>query len=170
MKRLFYALWPDAAIRRDCFKIAKSIVRPGEIRVRPDNLHATLVFLGSVDAATEASVIQGASAIPAPQVKLAFDTLSFWSKPRILCLTAQPHDAELETLVNELTALSRRLGIPVDERPFNPHVTLVRKVKSPRQLEFEPIIWRSSGFCLVQSCSEPEGTIYRTIKSWPSRG
>jgi 2'-5' RNA ligase len=166
MKRLFFALWPDEAVRRNCAGIAESIVRPGEVLVRPDNLHATLTFLGNVDAATEAAVIPAASPIPAPHSSLAFDALSFWSKPRILCLTAKQHEAELAALANKLTALARGFGIPVDERPFNPHVTLIRKAKASRQVKFEPVIWRSSGFCLVESYSDPEGSSYRIIKSW----
>lgn len=166
MKRLFFALWPNATVRRNCAGIAKSIVRSGEVPVPPDNLHVTLVFLGGVDAATEAALVQEASVIPVPCLCLAFDTLCFWSKPRILCLTAQQHEAELDAFVNELAVISGRLGIPVDERRFSPHVTLIRKAKSSRQLEFEPVIWRSSGFCLVESYSVPEGARYRIIKSW----
>ena len=169
MKRLFFALWPDEAVRRNCAGIAKAIARPGEVRVRPDNLHATLTFLGPVDAKTEAALIAAASDISVPSLTLCFDTLCYWSKPRIICLTAQRHEAALDALVFALTDLSRRFGLPVDERPFSPHVTLVRKVRSETSLAFEPVSLRASGFCLVESCSLPEGTVYKIIKSWENK-
>lgn len=166
MKRLFFALWPDETVRRCCARLAKSISRSGDKPVRPENLHMTLVFLGSIDAPTEALVIQAASAITAPGLSIAFDRLNYWRKPRIVCLTGRADDAGLDSLVSELTAIPRTFGIPVDERPFTPHVTLIRKATALNTIEFEPIIWQADTFCLVESCTLPEGVEYWVIKEW----
>ncbi|MGR8941247.1 MAG: RNA 2',3'-cyclic phosphodiesterase, partial [Gammaproteobacteria bacterium] len=167
MKRLFFALWPDEAVREQCAKLAQSIVRSGEKSVRPENLHVTLTFLGNIDAETEESVLQAASAITPAHLNITFNEVSYWRRPRILCLSGQTEGAELGVLVGKLTALSRKLDIPVDSRPYSPHVTLVRKAKSPRDIMFEPILWTASGFCLVESHSSPNGgTVYEIIKNW----
>ena len=167
MKRLFFALWPDEAVREQCAEIARSMVHKGEKPVRPENLHVTLTFLGNIDEETEEAVIQAASAITPALLTITFNEVSYWRKPRILCLSGRSEGEKLSLLVSELTALSRQLDIPVDGRPYSPHVTLVRKAKSPRTLKFEPILWRASGFCLVESCSIPNGgTVYQIIKNW----
>lgn len=166
MKRLFFALWPDETVRQRCARMAKSISRPDDKPVRPDNLHMTLVFLGNIDAMTETLFIQAASVIAAPVMTITFDRVSYWRKPRVVCLTGRSGDTGLDSLVSELTAISRTLGIPVDDRPFTPHITLIRKARALKTIEFEPIVWQADAFCLVESCSGPDGVEYRVIRQW----
>jgi 2'-5' RNA ligase len=165
MKRLFFALWPDESTRQACAEVAKTLSRSGK-RVLPENLHVTLVFLGGVDEETEAALTLAADAIAVPSLTITFDRIDFWRKPRILCLTGRSEGSELKTLVAELNAVSRTLGIEVDKRPYTPHVTLIRKVKEARPVEFEPIVWQSESFCLVESRTLPEGVEYRVVKEW----
>ncbi len=55
MPRLFYALWPDDAARAQLAQAAAALnVHDGQ-RVRDENLHLTLVFLGAVDAECQAA-------------------------------------------------------------------------------------------------------------------
>lgn len=166
MKRLFFALWPDEPTRQACAEVARTLKRSGGKRVLPENLHVTLVFLGSVDEATEAALISAANAIAAPKLTITFDRLDFWRKPRILCLTGRTEGGELKALVAELNAASQALGIEIDTRPYTPHVTLFRKIKDARPITFEPVVWRADSFCLVESRTLPEGVEYRVIKEW----
>jgi 2'-5' RNA ligase len=165
MKRLFFALWPDESTRQACAEVAKTLSRSGK-RVLPENLHVTLVFLGNIDDETEAALTLAADALAVPKLTITFDRIDFWRKPRILCLTGRSEGSELKTLVAELNAVSRTLGIEVDKRPYTPHVTLIRKIKEARPVEFEPIVWQSESFCLVESRTLPEGVEYRVIKEW----
>jgi len=166
VKRLFFALWPDESTRQACAEVVKPLKRAGGKRVLPENLHVTLVFLGSVDEATEAALISAANAIVVPKLTITFDRLDFWRKPRILCLTGRTEGSELKTLVVELNAVSQVLGIETDTRPYTPHVTLIRKIKDAKPITFEPIVWQSDSFCLVESHTLPEGVEYRVIKEW----
>lgn len=171
MKRLFFALWPDEAVREQCAEIARSLAHKGEKPVRPENIHVTLTFLGNIGDETEAAVMEEATLITPARITITFDEVSYWRKPRILCLSGRPESEELGSLVGKLTALSRRLNIPVDTRPYSPHVTLIRKAKIPRIIKFEPVLWRTAGFCLVESCSIPNGgTVYQIIKKWDAAG
>jgi RNA 2',3'-cyclic 3'-phosphodiesterase len=71
-------------------------------------------------------------------------------------------------LVDAGHILARKLDIPIDERPFKPHVTLAKKAKELATLELEPITWRSKSLCLVESCPLSNGVEYRIIGQWVS--
>lgn len=166
MKRLFFALWPDDNTRLQCLNIREAI-DSGKIKpVHAANLHVTLVFLGNVAADKEIALRQAVANIFVPEITLRFNKLSFWKKPGILCLTATGLCPELISLVDHLSTLARKLDIKIDERAYQPHVTLAKKVKEPDILEFEPITWRSNAFCLVESCTLLSGVQYRIVEQW----
>lgn len=166
MKRLFFALWPDDDTRRQCVNLIRTMACKHGRAVQPGNLHVTLTFLGNVDAATELLVVEAAAEIHAPNMVITFDQVDFWRKPRILCLSSTNPDPSVTSLATSLNAMAAEYGVPVDERPFAPHVTLVRKARRPARVEFEPIAWPADSFCLVESCTLPEGVEYRVIKRW----
>lgn len=165
MKRLFFALWPDQETRLKCAALAaalKSVGRP----VAPGNLHVTLTFLGNVDADIESKLTEAAALIEFDPIAINFDALSHWQKPRIICLTATRQDAAAAALAERLNALAAALGIPVETRPYQAHVTLARKAQQGLPVAFEPIVWRSEAFCLAESTDGPNGTLYRVLHAW----
>ncbi|MGR9053890.1 MAG: RNA 2',3'-cyclic phosphodiesterase [Gammaproteobacteria bacterium] len=166
MKRLFFALWPDDAIRESCKNLVRELALKEGRAVYLRNLHVTLAFLGNVDTKTEISLTEEAGKITAPNMNIVFDKLEFWRKPGILCLSASQADAATESLAGALLEIAVRLNIPVDTRPFVPHVTLFRKVKRPLQREIEPIVWQADTFCLVQSQSILNEVEYEIVQSW----
>lgn len=109
-----------------------------------------------------------ASDIVMAPVNLTFDQLSFWTAPKVLCLTSSLGDLGAARLAAELSAVARSLGIRLDERPYLPHVTLARGVKNKVEIAFDPILWTAHSFCLVQSCSTESGVDYRVLKRWPT--
>jgi 2'-5' RNA ligase len=59
----------------------------------------------------------------------------------------------------------------MDTRPFNPHVTLVRKAECAPLPDSTPIIdWQVEDFVLVRSTLAPDGSRYETIGRWPLAG
>jgi RNA 2',3'-cyclic 3'-phosphodiesterase len=168
MKRLFFALWPDDQTRQNCVQVMKMLPASQHQPVDPANLHVTLVFLGGVDSLTEAALLHAAADIPVNEMSIRFDHLSFWKKPEVLCLTGGSLDGTLPLLVEALTNRVQPLAITPDERPYQAHVTLARKAKQAVAVAFEPIIWRSDSFCLVESCSSPEGIRYQVLRTWPA--
>ncbi len=167
MKRMFLALWPDETVRRNCAALARTLSSGGGQRMRPANLHVTLVFLGNVEAEREALVRSALSAVTMPSIELRFDRVSYWAKPGILCLTAGEPNADLVTLVERLSAIAKSLAIPCDDRPYQAHVTLVKKVKANVVPEFAPVVWKSRSICLVESCRTEQGVDYRIVEQWP---
>lgn len=126
----------------------------------------TLLFLGNIDTDKEERFKQALATVQVSGMSLCFDRLSFWKKPGILCLTTSNTYPEVETLVGMLSKLAGELGIQTDERPFKPHVTLVKKATKLTPLEFDPIHWHSSTFCLVESVNCPNGVEYRIVQEW----
>lgn len=164
-KRLFFALWPDEKIRENCAAVSARLKKAGR-QVHPDNLHVTLIFLGSIDAQTEAKIVDAASLIRFENVSITFDTLDYWRRPRIICLSGKPEGPSLRHLVENLNTIAAGLNIPTDDRPYQAHVTLLRKANKLPPLNFEPIAWEAGSFCLVESCSTPEGVVYNILKTW----
>jgi RNA 2',3'-cyclic 3'-phosphodiesterase len=166
VKRLFFALWPDAETRQCCADVSAACKRVTGREVHPENLHVTLTFLGGIDEPTEAALIMAAAEVEFDPMSIKFDKLSYWRRPRIICLTGEPEDSAVINLVEKLNAIAASLGIGIDTRPFQAHVTLIRKASKLPAITFEPIFWKADAFCLVESCSTPEGVVYRVLKTW----
>jgi 2'-5' RNA ligase len=165
LKRLFFALWPAPEIRAKCAAISAALKTAGR-PVQADNLHVTLVFLGSVDETVEAKLIEAAGTLDFAKISIRFDALDYWRRPQIICLTGKPEDTAAASLVDALNRSTAALQISTEDRPYQAHVTLLRKAKALPPLAFEPLVWQSDAFCLVESCSTPEGVVYRVLKTW----
>lgn len=167
MKRLFFALWPEQSTRQQCTNIIAKLGETGRPQTAT-NLHVTLLFLGSVDAKQQAALSLEAAKLDVRPMTLTFDQLSFWKKPAVLCLTTSQSNQNTLQLNRRLAAIARQHLLSIDERPFNPHVTLIKKARAPVAIAFEPIVWQSSDFCLAESCSVSGGVEYRILARWPS--
>ena len=148
-------------------RLNKSIETKGFRPVPPQNVHVTLVFLGCVDAASELLIKHNVTGISAKPFVLTFDRLSYWSRPRVLCLSCSQLVDEVEILVGALNREVANCGLQTDTRPYKPHITLARHAKYLPDIKFEPIVWRAESFCLVESCSEPGGVNYKVRQQWP---
>jgi 2'-5' RNA ligase len=166
-KRLFFALWPDDGVRAQCYRISAKLPDRIGKAVTAGNLHVTLLFLGQVAAAQQAEICNGAAKLPVSDMRLVFDRLSFWKKPGVLCLTATDCDTRVTALAAQLSAIAIANAITIEDRPYQPHVTLARKAKALPAIEFEPICWHANQFCLVESCSLASGVGYRVLRRYP---
>lgn len=166
MKRLFFALWPNAETRKQISNFNHSINVDGLKKVKVDNLHVTLVFLGNVDAETEVLIRQAVDDIKLKPFVIPFDRLLFWQKPRVLCLSTEHYDSQLSILVNALTCRVEQFGINSDDRPYKPHVTLARKAHKLIDFDVLPIVWEADSFCLVESLSIPGDVHYQVLQRW----
>jgi RNA 2',3'-cyclic 3'-phosphodiesterase len=166
--RLFFALWPDDETRQALAGLTQSIGDKKLKWVPPHNFHVTLVFLGSIDTDTESLIKQAVAEISARPFTLTFDSLSYWSKPGIICLTCrQPVPEDTAMLASALAAVAANCGLQIDTRPYTPHITLARQARHLADVTIKPIVWHAEAFCLVESCSKPEGVFYKVIQRWP---
>lgn len=169
MKRLFFALWPNDQTRQHCMQVMNRLPTGQQQLVDVNNLHVTLVFIGSVDSTLEETLIRIGGELPVSDMLITFDQLTFWRKPKILCLTGHSQNKALPLLVEQLSSRVQPLPIKLDERPYQAHVTLARKAERNVNIAFEPITWHANTFCLVESCSLPQGVRYQVLHTWPTQ-
>jgi 2'-5' RNA ligase len=172
VRRLFIALWPDQTVR-DAFADLQKRLPPGIGRpVSIDNLHLTLVFLGSTAAERQHCIEQALQGIDSPSFSIQLDQLGYWRKPQVLWAGSTPASPPLLALVQALQAVCVRCGCEVDTRPYQTHLTLYRKVrKAPRDLPvMTPVIWPVNGFSLVESVTAATGAEYRVLRTWHLSG
>lgn len=163
MSRLFFALWPDETTQQDLAGLFE-LLPPGGKPVALENLHITLVFLGSASETQQAELMAGAGRIDCEPFTLSLDQLTWWRKPRIIQASPAETPEVLQRLVSSLRQLAAECGFTVDHRPYEAHVTLARKVRSAKDLpQPAPFTWPVDNFSLVQSDTLPEGARYEVI-------
>ncbi|MFC1602839.1 RNA 2',3'-cyclic phosphodiesterase [Pseudomonadota bacterium] len=167
MQRLFFALWPDHELRNRINTLASELPGQGGQRHHPDDLHMTLVFLGSVAPAQRACIEQIGDEVQVNPFTLSLDQIDYWARPRILFLGATDTPAPLASLVESLQSGLVGCGFKPEERAYKPHVTLIRKAKQPRTFNFvAPIDWTVSEFVLAGSCAGEPPPRYQVLKRW----
>ena len=168
--RLFLALWPDAGVVEQ-IEVARQQLFGGHTPGRPvrsDNLHITLQFLGSTEESTLACIRQAAGRIRFDAFDLALDHLGHWFRPRVVWLGCREVPVALSSLVRDLNAGMSGCGFVPEERPFHPHLTILRKVRRQSPQEIPAIHWHVDDFVLVQSDTRPDGVQYSVIDRWPA--
>ncbi|HMH17223.1 MAG TPA: RNA 2',3'-cyclic phosphodiesterase [Burkholderiales bacterium] len=166
--RLFFAFWPDDEVRARLAHWSRELhALCGGRPTRPENLHATFAFLGSVDDARVAEVERAAQEAAPRRFTLILDRPGYWKHNRIAWAGASVVPPGLDVLVSELRGALAKSQIRFDAKSFVPHVTLLREAREPGAMPaFEPIEWRLDGFALVQSVTLPQGSRYAIRKSW----
>lgn len=165
-QRLFFALWPDEVVRLQLVHISRQLAVPsGAKRMVPDNLHLTLVFIGSQGQEVQECLEQQAAAIDLPPFTLTFDQLGFFAKPQVVWLGDKNPPESLLQLAQALKQAQLRCGLEPEARPFQTHLTLLRKVRHPpAPLQPEPVTWAVNDFVLVASETLPQGAQYRILR------
>lgn len=168
VRRLFLALWPNTAVRRALVDV-QGRFPPGIGRaVDADNLHITLVYLGSTPAERQACIEEALAGLAVADFTLQLDQLGYWRKPQVLWAGSDGAPTALISLVDGMSKAAAQCGCHLDARPFRPHLTLFRKVRKPlRDLPvMSPILWEADDFALVESITAASGVCYKVLKTW----
>lgn len=170
--RLFLALWPDAAVAAALHARGRTLhAACGGRPMRRDTLHLTLAFIGDVAEEAVGRVEAAASRVRAAPFDLALDRVGAWHGNRVLRTGASDVPAALGTLAEGLSTELRAAGFALEDRPFSPHVTLVRNAeRAPEAGQVPPLHWRAEDFVLVISERLPSGARYRVLRRWPLGG
>ena len=153
--RLFFALWPQPALRALLAQHAQSWrLAPPAKPTLPDKLHLTLLFMDGVpDARLQDLVHIGAAvAAAARPFALQLDQAAVWPQGGIAHLAPSHAPRELAVLHTALLQAVESAGVPCDKRGFRPHLTLARHA-TPGQAPqaFAPVVWQAGELSLVQS-------------------
>ena len=171
MARLFFALWPDDKTCQQINDVIEALSSKSGRRVTPENIHITLAFLGSVSDEVTECLQDQAKIIHADGFKLSLDSLGWWKKPQIICLASSFVPDELTNLVIQINKAANGCGIKLENRPYKPHITLIRKAKQEiSENSFQTINWNVESFVLAQSVTHPEGVSYTIRNTWRLKG
>jgi 2'-5' RNA ligase len=128
--RLFIALDIDESIRQRIALFAEGVsgFAPDARWVKPESLHVTLKFIGE-QSETQVDPIKSALAtIHASAIEVRFGNYGFFPTAKSarvfwIGMEAGPQLAALAASIDEKMTT---LGIPKEDRPFSPHLTLAR--------------------------------------------
>jgi len=174
MHRLFFALWPDEALRPRIAQAAASVVAahaPGGRSLKPDKYHVTLQFLGDfrpLPASRVDDARAAAAMVRSPVFDLALDRVGSFPGANVWWLGAQQVPDALRALYDGLGQALAKQRVPVKSAAnFVPHLTVQRDVRrhiAPTPVP--PLAWTVREFVLIDS-QPGRGTPYEVIGRWP---
>ena len=169
MARLFLALWPEPPVRARLARFRDGWTWPAGARPVPDErLHATLHFIGSFPRDGIDALGERLEAVPIVPMLLRANASDLW-RGGVAVLRLEPEPA-LDALHEELGRVLAEFGVPLDSRPFVPHVTLARKAAGARWPDVPAgLTWEASGFALVESIGGTRSR-YQVLRSYPENG
>ncbi len=168
LRRLFFGL--DARSQSQALQgLQQQLALPAS-PVVTDNLHLTVLFLGAVDEELLPRLCQLGCQVASQQAgfRVVLDQLGVFPQAKVTWIGPSQAPRQLLELEQALRAGVLALGLPLDERPYRPHLTLYRKARPlpPSAEPCCPITLPVSGFHLYESCSTPDGVQYCKLASW----
>ena len=165
--RVFFALWPDDGVRDALHREAQRLHRNCGGRVmRRENVHLTLVFVGDVAVERLDELKAVAGTICGSSFELVLDRLGYWRHNRIVWASPLTVPEALRELVSSLEDRLKHAGFEFDERPYAPHITLLRDARAPGVPAPLHLDWPVADFVLVESARSDQGSAYRVLARW----
>ena len=165
--RLFLALWPDARTRAALLESQQAWSwPPAAAPVAAERLHLTLHFIGNV-AQERLPAVVGGLKVDSESFGFTLHHADVWPNS-VAVLQPQRAPDEMIRLHRKLADALRGLDLPVESRPFRPHVTLARRargaVPAPREAGVD---WQArDGYVLAESL--PGGAGYKILERFAS--
>ncbi len=127
----------------------------------------TLAFLGAVPEKRIGALRVMASQVRFARFTLELESVGCWRHNRIAWIAPQTASPGLSDLVAKLEARLAVSGFTFDQRPFAPHVTLIRKADcKPGLPSCAAPGWQVDEFVLVESAAGQPGAAYQIIGRW----
>ncbi|GAA2426252.1 RNA 2',3'-cyclic phosphodiesterase [Streptomyces macrosporus] len=188
--RLFTAVLPPPPVLTELAEAVDGLRGlPDADRLRwvgPEGRHLTLAFLGEVDEALlpdlRERLARAARHHPAFGLRLAGGGRF---GDRVLWIGVEGDRTALRRLADSVTAAVRRAGVPTEDRPYKPHLTVARAGRTARRVDLRPYAaalgdfsgsdWQAREVVLVRSFLPSSGVPgehprYETLATWPLGG
>ena len=128
--RIFVALDIDTAIRERMQRFMEGVRQfaPDARWVRAESLHVTLKFIGEKPSETVETIKRSLAAVKSTSFEFAIRGYGFFPTPRsarVFWIGIEPGE-EVTTLASAVDNITATLGIPKEDHPFSPHLTLAR--------------------------------------------
>jgi 2'-5' RNA ligase len=184
--RLFIALPISEEIRKECQALQEiGKTKTSSVKwVDPKQIHLTLVFLGWTDPSLRAEVDGLIQTVSEESPPFSIDVTGLGVFPRLqspkVVWVGIPEEAALMKLQHDLAEKIGSLGIPLEKRPYRPHLTLGRVKEGAVSDPF--IHWITQerdiqiGRCdfsqvaLMESQLRPGGSQYECLFASPLKG
>jgi 2'-5' RNA ligase len=179
--RLFVALSITAQVRENLAMLIRELrsVDPRQKWVNPENLHVTLKFIGEVGSEKLAEIGDAlATARTTPQIICEFYGVGFFPnerRPNVAWVGIRS-DPSLSLLAGEVNRSLQPLGIPREEKPFVPHLSIARFKETRMSEELRAEIAErknqsfgsvaANEFYLMESKTKSAGAEYTTLRSF----
>jgi len=128
--RVFIALDIDDAIRQRIQRFMEGVsgFAPDARWVRAESLHVTLKFIGEKPIETVDEIKRALSAIRAGSIEITFRGYGFFPTPKAARVfwVGIESGPQLSLLAKSVDEATFALGIPREDHPFAPHLTLAR--------------------------------------------
>ena len=169
--RIFAAIRPTDAFRA-ALSVLQDNLRAAGVTGRyldPSNLHMTLAFVGE----WPENISDLLPAVTEP-FSVRLSRPGVFPAAKVLWAGAEPCPA-LDRLAAQVQESFRENSIPFDPKPFNPHITLIRKPVLPAGLDLSEIPVPSAAMevtevCLYRSDRGEDGMAYTVVGSSGDRG
>lgn len=174
LNRLFFALWPDEAVRSVCAEAARTLKlreQPGGYLVKPEKFHVTLLFLGDfVPAAVEAAACKAAAGVRAAPFTLQLDHAGSFRNNRQIPWWLGPREVPpaLTRLYQNLREALIAAQAPPERMRFVPHLTILRDAqRGLPDTALKPVSWEVRDFALIRSRLDRSPSDYEVLGQWP---
>ena len=166
--RFFFAALPDATARDRTAAAARALsLEPEARRVREENYHVTLAFVGEIPASQVALLLDAGRALCEAKFNLQFDAYEYWPTAEVVVAAAGAVPAALERLWQDLHRELARHQWALEPKRLRPHVTLARKVSQAPVLQaMSAFDWPVSEFSLMRSDSGGAQPAYTVVGTW----
>lgn len=169
--RLFISIYLPEKIKTEIIRIQNLIgaqkIFEGTL-VKPEHLHITLLFFGSVDDTQIPLIKEQFASIKAPVCTIRLKALDVNSRSRPSVLWISVDAPCLTELAEQLQAAFPDYK---EERAFHGHITLARMKKVDEkglnhaldEITVQPLAWTAQEYALQASQTLPEGPLYTTL-------
>jgi 2'-5' RNA ligase len=170
--RLFFALWPDDALRAELAEARLEVARlSGGRPTLPVTMHMTLVFCGNVPDKRVLEMQMVAARAQLRAFDYVVDTAGCFAGPKVAWLASDSPPKALFDLQQTLYQSISGAGFDVDARTFRPHITVARSITSAFEpYPILPVTWRVNRFSLVEAVQSGNSIRYDILDAWPLVG
>ncbi len=178
MTRLFVGLKIPEDIREELLSLCSGLEN---VRwVKKENFHITLQFIGEVQKSYLDDLVQSLSEIRFSQFDLTLNGINFFNSTGLIrsIWIGIREKENLMRLHSKINISIEKAGISFKRRKFIPHVSIARFTRQPGS-RFQDYIegnalfssrsFTIKSFTLFESVLKPDGPIYSTNTTFPSR-
>jgi 2'-5' RNA ligase len=179
-RRIFVAVEIPPGLRESVARLPRTLATARWMN--PQQLHITLLFIGSTQQEPQEAIERALSRIVSPAFTLklaefgAFPDVTAGRVPRVLWI--QPGRSSALTALQSQVATAVRTATGVEtQRAFSPHVTLARFRRPPTEAElakwlddareFESDSFEVNRFHLYDSDLTPNGAVHTILATYP---